>query len=88
VAVRLECSGRATPKSAIFACPSDVRRMFAGLMSRWMMPFECAYARPRRISAKMPIASPRGSGRVRRNLARSGSPSTYSVAKYSTSSPS
>jgi hypothetical protein len=42
VAVRLECSGRATPKSAILAWPSVVRRMFAGLMSRWMIPFECA----------------------------------------------
>ena len=28
----------ANPKSRIFACPRFVTKMFAGLMSRWMMP--------------------------------------------------
>ena len=62
--------------------------MFAGLMSRWMIPFECAYTRPRSTSEAIESASARGSGRVRRSRARSDSPSMYSVAKYDTSSPS
>ena len=32
----------ATPKSSTFARPSRVTKMFAGLMSRWMMPRWCA----------------------------------------------
>src|ERR1700691_1015245 len=32
----------ARPKSRIFACPRFVTKMFAGLMSRWTMPFACA----------------------------------------------
>ncbi len=30
----------ASPKSRIFACPLFVTKMFAGLMSRWMIPLE------------------------------------------------
>jgi len=33
---------RATPKSVTFTRPSLVSMMFAGLMSRWMMPLVCA----------------------------------------------
>ena len=29
----------AKPKSRIFACPRLVTKMFAGLMSRWTIPF-------------------------------------------------
>jgi len=32
----------ASPKSRIFACPRFVTKMFAGLMSRWTIPFVCA----------------------------------------------
>ena len=39
-----ECCGEslASPKSRIFATPRLLTKIFAGLMSRWMMPFECA----------------------------------------------
>ncbi len=47
--VRAGCSIRAMPKSRIFARPSLVRKMLSGLMSRWMMPFSCAAARPSAI---------------------------------------
>jgi hypothetical protein len=36
----------ARPKSKILACPLSVRKIFAGLMSRWTMPFECAAFSP------------------------------------------
>jgi len=48
-AVRAGCSIRAMPKSRIFARPSFVRKMLSGLMSRWMMPFSFAAARPSAI---------------------------------------
>ena len=35
----------AKPKSKIFACPRAVMKMFAGLMSRWMIPFWWAESR-------------------------------------------
>ena len=38
VVVMLDDARCATPKSMIFARPSSVTRMLAGLMSRWMMP--------------------------------------------------
>ncbi len=37
---------RATPKSMIFTDPSSLMKMFAGLMSRWMMLCWWAWARP------------------------------------------
>ena len=43
------CPGRSTkftlakPKSSILACPRLVVKMFAGLMSRWMMPCSCGF---------------------------------------------
>jgi len=39
----------ANPKSRIFACPRSVRKMFAGLTSRWTMPFACAASSPSAI---------------------------------------
>ena len=38
-AIEIAC---ATPKSRIFTEPSGISWMFAGLRSRWMMPFACA----------------------------------------------
>ena len=47
------CSGPgvslASPKSRILAWPRVVKKIFAGLMSRCMMPFECAASRPSAI---------------------------------------
>jgi len=45
----------AKPKSRILACPRLVTKMFADLMSRWMMPSACAASSASAIS----IASPR-----------------------------
>ena len=39
----------AKPKSRIFAWVRAVTKMFAGLMSRWMIPLECAASRPSAI---------------------------------------
>jgi len=39
------------PKSASLRVPRESRMMLSGLMSRWMMPRECRYARPWRICA-------------------------------------
>src|SRR5215469_10161976 len=36
----------ARPKSRILACPASVTKIFAGLISRWTMPFECAAFSP------------------------------------------
>ena len=35
-------SDLASPKSSTFTVPSGRSLMFAGLRSRWMMPFSCA----------------------------------------------
>ncbi len=51
----------ASPKSAIIArplCPSS--KIFAGLMSRWIMPRACAAARPRATSRPIRIVSVAG----------------------------
>jgi hypothetical protein len=42
VVVRFEDAILAIPKSVILIFPSVVRMMFAGLMSRWMMPLRWA----------------------------------------------
>ena len=39
----------ASPKSRIFACPRVVTKMFAGLISRWMIPLEWAPSSPSAI---------------------------------------
>src|SRR5271156_129092 len=36
----------ASPKSRILACPRWVTKIFAGLMSRWTIPLECAASNP------------------------------------------
>lgn len=36
----------ARPKLRILACPREVTNKFAGLMSRWMIPAECAASNP------------------------------------------
>ena len=43
----------ARPKSRILACPREVTKMLAGLMSRWTMPFECAASSASAISMAM-----------------------------------
>jgi hypothetical protein len=45
------CSFRsfARPKSRILMDPSFVTITFSGFRSRWMMPAECAFARPSAI---------------------------------------
>ena len=40
----------ASPKSRILAWPRSVTKMFAGLMSRWTIPFVCAASRASAIS--------------------------------------
>ena len=62
--VRLELTGRAMPKSVIFASPPAAMMMLPGLMSRWMTPLPCAKSSARRTSAPMRNASSSGSGRV------------------------
>jgi hypothetical protein len=47
----------ASPKSRIFACPRSVTKMFAGLMSRWIMPLACAASSASATS--MPISKSR-----------------------------
>jgi len=62
-----EADGRAMPKSDTIACPFE-RRMFSGLMSRWMMP------RGGRIGASRTsrrAAAPRESGAARKEPLRS-----------------
>src|SRR5215469_3034702 len=40
----------ANPKSRIFACPRSLTKMLAGLMSRWMIPLQCAASSASAIS--------------------------------------
>ena len=68
----------ATPKSLTMAWPRD-KRMFSGLMSRWMTPFSCAYCSASPTSAAMRSASATGSGPSRISRSRNDSPSTYSI---------
>ncbi len=55
-------SMRAMPKSRIFARPSCVRKMFSGLMSRWMTPLSCAAERPSAIWLAISVARGAASG--------------------------
>ena len=52
----------AKPKSRIFARPRFVTKIFAGLMSRWTMPFSCAASRASAISAPSSNTCSMGSG--------------------------
>ena len=69
-------SERAIPKSATsgVAAASARGEMFSGLMSRWTMPCECAYASAVGSSRAMRIASPSGSCCSRSRRSRSDSP--------------
>lgn len=46
-----------TPKSRILTLPPAATLMFAGLRSRWMMPFSCAYSRASAICWEIVSAS-------------------------------
>ena len=52
----------AMPKSATFTWPSGSSSRFAGLMSRWTMPWRCAESSPSAVWRTMRSASPRVSG--------------------------
>jgi hypothetical protein len=68
-------TARAMPKSATSARPLE-RRMFSGLMSRWMTLFECANASASAICFVRSIASSIDSCFSRSSLSRSDAPST------------
>ena len=56
----------ASPKSRIFAWPRVVTKMFAGLISRWMMPLACAASSPRQSgSPSREVVKPEGGTRMR-----------------------
>src|SRR6266576_1227260 len=80
VSVRLPAAliARAMPKSATIAC-SPERRMFSGLMSRWMIPWPWAKASASATSRAIWSAVSRGSFRSRSSRCRSDSPSTYGM---------
>ncbi len=69
---------RAIPKSRIFARPSFVRKMFSGLMSRWMTPRACAAERPSAIWQAISVARLGATGPARSRSERF-SPSRSSV---------
>ena len=72
----------ARPKSSTLARPCGVIMMFAGLMSRWISPMECAAARASATCA--PNSSSRGSSSGPRPIiALRVSPSTYSITMKS-----
>ena len=70
-------SALAIPKSVTTAAPPE-SRMFSGLMSRWTMPCECAYASARATSRRMLTASGTGTGPCWMR-ARSECPSTNGI---------
>lgn len=51
--IRVTVSCPATPKSASFACPSVLSRMFPALMSRWIFLMKCRYSSPFRVDFRM-----------------------------------
>ena len=71
-------TARAMPKSATSAVPLE-RRMFSGLMSRWITPFECANASASAICLVRSIASSMPSCFSRSSLSRSDAPSTNGI---------
>src|SRR5205814_1479022 len=80
VAARSPSRSRARPKSLILAAPSAVRRMLAGLRSRWTMPWVCAWWMARaRVSTR---AAARAGGQGTPSSRRSRlPPSTRSTAR-------
>ena len=77
----------ARPKSSTFTSPSAESLTFAGLRSRWTMPFSWAASSASAIRRAIAIASSTGSRPRRRRSARS-SPSTSSMAMRCTADPS
>jgi hypothetical protein len=70
------------PKSAIFAWSFASNRMFEGLRSEWMIPFECVNASPFAISIAIRTASPALSGPARSIRALSDPPARCSITMY------
>ena len=72
------------PKSSTLSCPERVRKMFAGLMSRWMTPFACAAASTSRSwSATDSTSSSLSCPPLRTRRSSSVSPSSSSVTRNS-----
>ena len=69
----------ARPKSRILACPRGVTKMFAGLRSRWTIPFEWADSRASAIWVPRSRSEPSSNGPLRIRSA-SVSPSRSSMA--------
>jgi hypothetical protein len=66
--------------------PHGVRKMLAGLMSRWTMPFECAASSASARASEMSTAAGR-SNAPRASRCCSVSPSSSSIARYGGSAP-
>ena len=60
---------RAMPKSRILARPSLVRKMFSGLMSRWITPILCAASSPSAMRLAISVARGGARGPERRRSA-------------------
>ena len=71
----------ARPKSAIFTPLPGVTMMFPGLMSRWMMFFEWACARPRQHWEMMSTDSSTDIHPFSWRMSWTVVPSTYSMAR-------
>lgn len=85
VVVRVEVeslTARAMPKSMTFTAPSREIMMFAGLTSRWMMPFLCENSSAPHTSAITPSARSTSIGPSIRMMSRRVSPSTISITMY------
>ena len=72
-------SARAMPKSMTFTAPVLVIMMFAGLMSRWMIPASCEKLSARQTSAMIRPASFNGSGPLSLTMSRRVWPWTRSM---------
>ncbi len=73
-----EAPARAIPKSVTLARPSESTSTFCGFMSRWTIPWACAYLAPANTWWTISTASPTDSPRSIRSF--SDAPSTYSIA--------
>ena len=82
VLVRVELASltaRAMPKSMTLTAPSREIMMFAGLTSRWMIPFLCEKSRAPQTSAITPSARSTSNGPSILTMSRIVSPSTSSM---------
>src|SRR5919199_719442 len=85
VVMPVASAAEAMPRSVSFASPVRSMRMFAGLMSRWMMPRACRWSTPPAIARRIRTASSGSSGPSAIRWASVG-PSTSSM--MSSTSPS